>query len=72
MRRQFAICLLNLAPEEPLSFSPVVMQGKPLLVDPLLVGIDDFSLHCRSVGGGDCETNDGTNTVLFQPNFPAS
>jgi tripeptidyl-peptidase-1 len=31
-----------------------------------------FSSGDDGVGGGDCETNDGTSTVLFQPNFPAS
>ncbi|KAF9070712.1 peptidase S8/S53 domain-containing protein [Rhodocollybia butyracea] len=31
-----------------------------------------FSSGDDGVGGGNCSTNDGTNTVLFQPNFPAS
>ncbi|KAF8917410.1 subtilisin-like protein [Mucidula mucida] len=31
-----------------------------------------FSSGDFGVGGGDCRTNDGTNTVLFQPAFPAS
>ncbi|KAL7280332.1 hypothetical protein ACG7TL_005249 [Trametes sanguinea] len=31
-----------------------------------------FSSGDDGVGGGNCETNDGTNTVRFQPNFPAS
>lgn len=31
-----------------------------------------FSSGDDGVGGGDCTTNDGTNTVHFQPNFPAS
>nr|GAT56545.1 subtilisin-like protein [Mycena chlorophos] len=31
-----------------------------------------FSSGDDGVGGGNCETNDGTNRVLFQPNFPAS
>ncbi|CDO69652.1 hypothetical protein BN946_scf184851.g40 [Trametes cinnabarina] len=29
-----------------------------------------FSSGDDGVGGGNCETNDGTNTVRFQPNFP--
>ncbi|KAJ7065361.1 peptidase S8/S53 domain-containing protein [Mycena amicta] len=31
-----------------------------------------FSSGDDGVGGGNCRTNDGTNQVLFQPNFPAS
>ncbi|KAJ7230500.1 peptidase S8/S53 domain-containing protein [Mycena pura] len=31
-----------------------------------------FSSGDDGVGGGTCRTNDGTNKVLFQPNFPAS
>ncbi|KAH9893535.1 peptidase S8/S53 domain-containing protein [Cubamyces lactineus] len=31
-----------------------------------------FSSGDDGVGGGDCLTNDGTNTKRFQPNFPAS
>ena len=31
-----------------------------------------FSSGDDGVGGGDCTTNDGTNTVQFQPAFPAS
>ncbi|TFK63265.1 subtilisin-like protein [Pluteus cervinus] len=31
-----------------------------------------FSSGDFGVGGGDCRTNDGKNTVLFQPAFPAS
>ncbi|KAI0831997.1 peptidase S8/S53 domain-containing protein [Trametes gibbosa] len=31
-----------------------------------------FSSGDSGVGGGDCLTNDGTNTERFQPNFPAS
>ncbi|KAJ7249548.1 peptidase S8/S53 domain-containing protein [Mycena haematopus] len=31
-----------------------------------------FSSGDEGVGGGDCETNDGTNKVVFQPAFPAS
>lgn len=31
-----------------------------------------FSSGDNGVGGGDCKTNDGKNTTLFQPNFPAS
>lgn len=31
-----------------------------------------FSSGDYGVGGGDCKTNDGTNTTLFQPSFPAS
>ncbi|KAH8111000.1 subtilisin-like protein [Phellopilus nigrolimitatus] len=31
-----------------------------------------FSSGDDGVGGGDCDTNDGTDTVRFQPNFPAS
>ena len=31
-----------------------------------------FSSGDFGVGGGDCESNDGTNTVEFQPAFPAS
>ncbi|KAF8625030.1 hypothetical protein AX17_006944 [Amanita inopinata Kibby_2008] len=31
-----------------------------------------FSSGDQGVGGGDCATNDGTNRVLFQPDFPAS
>ncbi|KAI0083965.1 peptidase S8/S53 domain-containing protein [Irpex rosettiformis] len=31
-----------------------------------------FSSGDDGVGGGSCTTNDGTNTVRFQPNFPAS
>ncbi|KAI0653154.1 peptidase S8/S53 domain-containing protein [Cubamyces menziesii] len=31
-----------------------------------------FSSGDDGVGGGDCLTNDGTNTERFQPNFPAS
>ncbi|KAI8969372.1 subtilisin-like protein [Trametes punicea] len=31
-----------------------------------------FSSGDSGVGGGDCLTNDGTNTRRFQPNFPAS
>ncbi|KAJ3820946.1 peptidase S8/S53 domain-containing protein [Lentinula raphanica] len=31
-----------------------------------------FSSGDAGVGGGSCETNDGTNRVIFQPAFPAS
>ncbi|KAF8912455.1 peptidase S8/S53 domain-containing protein [Mucidula mucida] len=31
-----------------------------------------FSSGDFGVGGGDCQTNDGTNQTLFQPAFPAS
>ncbi|KAJ4470134.1 peptidase S8/S53 domain-containing protein [Lentinula aciculospora] len=31
-----------------------------------------FSSGDDGVGGGSCETNDGTNKVIFQPAFPAS
>ena len=31
-----------------------------------------FSSGDFGVGGGDCHTNDGKNTVKFQPAFPAS
>lgn len=31
-----------------------------------------FSSGDSGVGGGDCKTNDGKNTVQFQPAFPAS
>lgn len=31
-----------------------------------------FSSGDYGVGGGDCKTNDGTDTTLFQPSFPAS
>ena len=31
-----------------------------------------FSSGDDGVGGGECLTNDGTNRVQFQPNFPAS
>ncbi|KAJ7623738.1 peptidase S8/S53 domain-containing protein [Roridomyces roridus] len=40
------------------------------------LGVRGSSLFTSSgdhgVGGGDCNTNDGTNTVKFQPIFPAS
>ncbi|KAJ6485625.1 peptidase S8/S53 domain-containing protein [Mycena sanguinolenta] len=31
-----------------------------------------FSSGDEGVGGGNCQTNDGTNKVIFQPAFPAS
>ena len=31
-----------------------------------------FSSGDDGVGGGDCLTNDGTNTKRFQPNFPGT
>lgn len=31
-----------------------------------------FSSGDDGVGGGNCETNNGLNQVVFQPNFPAS
>ncbi|KIJ54290.1 hypothetical protein M422DRAFT_775435 [Sphaerobolus stellatus SS14] len=43
-------------------FATLTMRGSTLM----------FSSGDDGVGGGDCLTNDGTNVVRFQPNFPAS